>query len=315
VRLRRGPRLGWGLIGCAAIAIGRVGAQSPVSVNESPGSDHAHNAARQTPATDAVTDSLLHLARTAAEQFVDRNAAIAAGYRRLGMDFPSMGEHWVNPRLVIEGKFDIVRPAMLTYVTVRGKPVVTGIVYAVPLERGEAPPAAFGAVAVWHEHNGTVNEESLLPEHHSAASSSGSGTRLAILHAWVGSPNPAGPFAAENWALPFVRLGLRPPDRFPDGAARTLSLLSGGDRYYLELIRSWGGLPTVSAALSDCAAVASRIAVPAVGADRELSAGEVRELDQAWTTLVGRVAGIAGPDAARRINGGVLPTERGPVSP
>ena len=38
-----------------------------------------------------------------------------------------MGEHWVNPRLVFEGIFDVARPAILTYTGVQGRPVLLGV--------------------------------------------------------------------------------------------------------------------------------------------------------------------------------------------
>ena len=45
-------------------------------------------------------------ARVAANRFRSLDSAIADGYRRLGMDFPAMGEHWVNRSAVLAGKLD-----------------------------------------------------------------------------------------------------------------------------------------------------------------------------------------------------------------
>jgi hypothetical protein len=221
------------------------------------------------------------------------------------MDFPSMGEHWVNPRLVFEGIFDVARPAILTYTVVKGRPALLGVVYAIPLAPGEEPPGALGPGATWHEHNGTLEEESLLPEHHSM-STSGGGTRLAILHAWVRAPNPDGIFAAENWALPFIRLGLDVPAGFPKGAARAISLLSGGERYFRELAgESANAAATV--ALARCADVARTVVSRAQVRGQALGQADIMELDRAWSIAVLEVGNAAGPDAAKRINGGVLP--------
>ena len=295
-------------LGCAALALAHVtvSAQSPTPPDQ-PQPTHVHIASQVIPAAGATTDALISRAREATEAFRDRNVAIAAGYRRLGVDFPSMGEHWVNPRLVIEGTFDVGRPAMLTYIVVEGRPVLSGIVYAIPLEPGEAPPQTFGDDAIWHEHNGTVDEESVLPQHHATPSEAKS-TRLAILHVWLRRSNPAGVFAAENWALPFARLGLSNPDRFPTGAARALSLLSGGAPYFLDLANtSEAGTRRLSAALAECAATASSILIRARVGKRELDDVDLAALEHAWAMVLSDVGSFSGGETARRINGGTLP--------
>ena len=295
-------------LSCAALAIAHVtvSAQSPTPADQ-PQPTHVHIASQAKSVAGATTDALISRARAATDAFRDRNVAIAAGYRRLGVDFPSMGEHWVNPRLVIEGNFDVGRPAMLTYIMVEGRPVLSGIVYAVPLEPGEAPPQAFGDVAIWHEHNGTVDEESVLPQHH-ATPSEATSTRLVILHVWVRLSNPAGVFAAENWALPFARLGLSTPSRFSTGAARALSLLSGGKPYFLDLAKtSEAGTFRLSAALAECATTASSILTRARAGRRELDVNDLAALEQAWSIVVSDVGSFSGSETAQRINGGSLP--------
>jgi hypothetical protein len=297
-------RVGWigGLASLAALCPRHALAQTSAGAEHSMHSDRAQQVL---PRSDAAVDSLLGVARRASEAFSDRSAAISAGYRRVGMDFPSMGEHWVNPSLVLEEKFDVARPAILTYTVVRGRPLLLGVVYAIPLAPGQEPPTAFGPEAMWHEHNGSVEEESLLPEHHSMPSSA-SGTRLAILHAWVRAPNPEGVFAAENWALPFLRVGLDAPGGFPKGAARAVSLLSGGERYYREL----AGEPanaSIAAALGRCTDVARSVVSRARARGQVLIPQDLEELDGAWTATVLEVRKAAGADVAKRINGGILP--------
>ena len=248
------------------------------------------------------TDSLLDVARKASDAFSDRNAAIAAGYRRIGMDFPSMGEHWVNARVLFDGVFDAARPAILTYTVANGRPVLLGVVYAIPLAPGQDPPAAFGPGAMWHEHNGSLEEESLLPEHHSMPAAA-SGTRVAVLHAWVRAENPDGVFAAENWTLPFIRQGLAVPAAFPSGAARALSLLSGGERYFREMAGD-SASESASLALDHCAAIARNVVSRAQSHGQVLGQADLEELNGAWTAVVLEVQKAAGPDVAKRINGG-----------
>jgi len=222
---------------------------------------------------------------------------------------------------VIEGRFDAARPAMLSYVRVRGEPRLVGVVYAVPLAPGQAAPAIPGDPRLWHEHNGTIDEESLLPAHggegdddgmdghahHAAAADDGRGVRLAILHAWIATPNPAGLFAADNWALPFVRLGLAVPARVDPLAARALSLASGGEAYWLTLVANGAPLaPAVDAAVRDALGEARTAVVGIVArerADATLTTAELDALRDAWQRVVARVAAAASPAAAARLRG------------
>jgi hypothetical protein len=300
---------------CAAIAAPAPAQRAPVS----PEPHDAHAAHGVGVATSAAPDDAVRaaFAARAAEgtvAFRDRRAAVAAGYRRLGLDFPAMGEHWVNPGLVIAGRFDVARPAMLSYVRVRGEPVLVGVVYAVPLAPGEPPPSIPGDPALWHEHNGTIDEETVVPSHgadrgagHAAHDARVGGTRLAILHAWTAAPNPAGLFVSDNWTLPFVRLGLAVPAPVDPLAARALSLASGGEPYWLALVANGAPLApateaAVRGALRTGRATAGSIATrPRPGAS--LSPAEIAELRAAWLHVVERVAAIAGDAAAGRLRG------------
>lgn len=264
---------------------------------------HAHLRPSIAPGEPETTAKLLDVARKATEGYENRSAAIAAGYRRIGRDFPSMGEHWLSPRLIVEGMFDVSRPSVLTYVTVDGQPVLMGVVYAVPLAPGESPPADFGDDAVWHEHNGTIDEEGLLAQHHTTPRAA-TGTRVAVLHAWTRINNPAGVFSAENWAIPFVRMRLAVPETFPESAARAVSLLSGGKSFFVDLAGSEAG-PDVARALDECATAVELIASRARSGDRVLTRDEVGGLDQAWTRAMTVIA-ARDAVAARRLNG--LPT-------
>ena len=91
------------------------------------------SAKRPAPLNDPDVGALLSIARDATLPFQDRRTAIAAGYRRIGPDSPAMGEHWVNLRQVIADSLDVSRPAILTYVMVEDRPLLTGVVYAVPV--------------------------------------------------------------------------------------------------------------------------------------------------------------------------------------
>lgn len=167
-------------------------------------------------------------ARAGTARFHDPTSALVAGYRPIGPETPAMGQHWLNPTLLVEGRLDPASPQVLEYATVAGQRTLVGVAYAIPLRPSEAPPDQPLPRHRWHTHSGVVDEESLANRH--GGSGSGQGDRVAVLHAWIWLENPAGPFAAENWALPYVRLGLAPPREAAAAtmlAAQALTLATG----------------------------------------------------------------------------------------
>ncbi len=184
----------------------------------------------------SADQQLIAAARTASAPYQDRNAAIRAGYRKLGPEIPEMGEHWINPIMIVESRYDPKRPAMLTYATINGKPTLTGVAYALAMRPGEAPPPS-GVSGDWHDHSASVNDELASGDHTRAAG----GSRVVVLHAWVWVDNPAGVFADENWALPYLRLGLQPPAEIDTHAARAIALRHDGVAYYANVLRNLTG--------------------------------------------------------------------------
>ena len=146
-----------------------------------------------------------------------------------------MGEHWIRVGLVFDGTLDASRPEVLSYVAVNGKPQLLGVAYAVPLLRGEKPPDGPAGPDAWHDHSRTVEDETVLPLHHTPGTAR-EGARLAMMHAWIWSPNPDGMFAADNWAIPYIRLGLTPNPTSSASVAKALSLATGGRDYFERAI-------------------------------------------------------------------------------
>lgn len=180
--------------------------------------------------------AFLREVETAAARFQDPDSAVRLGYRKVGPDFPGMGQHWVNPGLVLAGGVDPVRPQILTYVDVEGTPRLTGVAFAAPLAAGEAPPAGPLPPALWHDHGGSLDEEALILESPHTADHAASGPRLAMVHVWFWPDNPDGPFAQNNWALGWARRGFVPPERIDPSVARALFLVDGGEAYYARLL-------------------------------------------------------------------------------
>ena len=242
-------------------------------------------------------------ARAATERFKEREVAVAESYVKVGPDFPAMGEHWVNGELIMRGELDPARPAILTYTDVNGRPTLTGVVYALALKRGESPPL-LPTGAGWHDHVGSVDEESLLFHHDGHA---GDDVRLVVMHAWIWQPNDAGMFVTDNWSLPFLRLGVEAPAgaaRHAD-AARAAALLVGAEHYYDRLFESVGRL---GEAERDGARVVverhraelarwwqGRAAAP------RLSEAELAMLRDTWVRLTRDVQAAVGPTAASRL--------------
>jgi uncharacterized coiled-coil protein SlyX len=173
--------------------------------------------------------------RAVTERYHDLDAAIGAGYRLVGPDFPGMGEHWVHAQYLLQRELSVERPAILSYLRVGGEPVLTGVAYATPVRSGEDPPD-FVLPGLWHFHSGTVDEETLLLNPRSMHHGTGDQPRLAMFHAWVWAENPSGLFAQDNWALPFLRLGLPVPDDPLPQAGKALFLGSDGVDYYARLV-------------------------------------------------------------------------------
>ena len=185
--------------------------------------------------TDAVVTSFLARARVATEKYKDQRVAIADGYRAMGPEAPAMGQHWVQPSLLVAARVDVDHPPILEYVTVRGRPVLAGVGYALPLGAGEFPPDSPAARSAWHSHEGGLEEEGGRFEHEHIEADH-ERERVEVLHAWIWVENPAGPFAPVNWALPFVRAGLEPGVAL-SASAKALSLDDGGVEFWAAGLR------------------------------------------------------------------------------
>ena len=124
---------------------------------------------------------------------------------------------------------------------------------------------------------------------------------MAVLHAWTNFRNPGGTFAAENWAIPFLRLKLVVPQKFPESSARALSLLSGGKSFFMDIAGSDRD-SVVGRALDDCAAAVELIVSRARTSDQALTSDEITRLDAEWMHVLEAV-GRTHPGVARRLNG------------
>jgi hypothetical protein len=242
-------------------------------------------------------------ARAGTTKYQDQKAAIADGYRAIGPDSPGMGQHWVHPSLLVDGRLDPSRPQILEYIPVLGTPTLIGVTYAIPLAHGEELPDAPPGRAAWHYHTGTVDEES-LPLGHSTTGHGGAALRVAVLHAWIWLENPAGIFESENWALPFARLGMAVPQPVSPRAAKALSLLTGGDTYLDVTLRAVGRPDS-----SDAAAIKRILARNRQRVDtwrsgatgRAPSAEVIASLADLWVRMWGEIGSAVNPVVRERL--------------
>ncbi len=264
-------------------------------------------AAAPVPARAQDTATFLATAREATARFRDRAVAAGEGYRAIGPDFPSMGEHWVNIALVAEGAFDPARPQILEYASFGGRPVLVGVAWALPVGNGRALPAFPPDGHAWHYHGGTVDDESFVASHGDPGHHPPGRATLAILHAWLWADNPDGMFATDNWALPWHRLGLRPPAGAPVEAAKLLSLAAGGTRYFTLLAQAVARPDSldpgpVGVALSQAGSEAVELAA-AMRARGGATRADSEELAARWRVLWASIGARVEPTMGARLAG------------
>ncbi len=263
---------------------------------------HAHLSATTSVDGRAVLDSLADETARRLLRFADRRAAIAAGYRRIGTDFPSMGEHWLHPGALLAQRIDPDRPTILAYADIDGRPTLLGAGYVITT-RGDEAARAPGWPTYWHEHSGLLSDES--GAHVGAAQESDSATHVWVLHVWTALPNPLGRYDSDNWALPFARAGIKPPATIDADIGRVFSLAVAGGDEYLRRVLTDAGLRTGEAlprdrAIDDAIEAARLVAasVAVAVAEREdgvLSAHDESLLRAAWAALARRLRAAVGP--------------------
>ena len=241
-------------------------------------------------------------ARAGTARYRDPNVARAAGYRPVGPDFPSMGQHWVHPGLILQETLDAAQPAILEYAELGGRLALVGVVYAV-LARDARPPAGLPVpVEAWHFHQGTVEEESFLRSHAGVASLT-PGPRIAVLHAWIWLDNPDGLLATDNWALPYARLGYPAPAGTPHEAARAVALAAGdGGRAYVEaLIHAVGRASVEETRALTAVVVRHQVAARELLQRDTIPHLRLAELGLCWSALLDDVRATVRPEVWERL--------------
>ena len=122
-----------------------------------------------------------------------------------------------------------------------------------------------------------------------------------MLHAWIWAPNPDGIFAADNWAIPYLRLGIEPLPNPPRSASLALSLLNGGDHYFAAAVDAAASPNSRQRITINAAFARARSAAEAAVASQQLD-----ELSGVWTELWKSIDAAISPDARAHVRA-VLP--------
>jgi hypothetical protein len=148
-------------------------------------------ATAQTAHDHAAPSKLVQLVRDSTRQFVDVNAATAAGYGAFlgcvsGPDHGAMGIHYVNLGLYADGQLDVTRPEALIYEPSGDQRRLVGVEYLVDaatwlVGHDNAAPALEGQV---FQYVGSPNRYNL--------------PAFFELHVWAWRDNPAGAFVDWN---------------------------------------------------------------------------------------------------------------------
>ena len=199
----------------------------------------------------------LRQSRLATFPYLSLSAAVADGFRPVGADAPAMGRHWVNLGRLFDGEINAAKPEILMYADVNGRDSLVGIGfgYAVGRETPASLPANPFPPDTWHRHSGSLDMESHRTDHEDgglhdnglATHSREAEAAVAVLHSWVWIDNPAGVLEPNNWALPYVRLGLSRPENTTPEADRALSLSSMGTEFFIaraQLFPDLGPIPS-----------------------------------------------------------------------
>jgi hypothetical protein len=244
----------------------------------------------------AGVQRLEEAAELTARRLATPEAAAAAGYRPLGPDFPGMGQHWVNLRILMSAELSLEEPAVLSYTDVGGKPTLVNVGHTVVLDRGGTPLALSGvSPEAWHTHSGTVEEE-MIGEHRSDMGHELAGLIATMLHVWR-IPNPEGSLAQHNWLLPFRALGLPDPEGVPgEWAAQALWLTTKpGEAYRLRIMRALVDPERLASGEDMLAARAqnARDWLERMRPAQRISAEDLIELEVMWRTFGHELSGLA----------------------
>jgi hypothetical protein len=169
-------------------------------------------------------DSIVSVAKAAMGTLRDSAALNRAGYFAIGFGggvkdlSPFQGQHWISRDLFITNPpVQLDQPNFLMFLATGDSLVPIGVAYTrrVPAD-AIVPDSLAGVAAEWHTHifcRSVPGEGNVLADGIDDCKERGGITapnKIAMIHTWT-VPNPDGPYAHDNPALPFLATGLKAP--------------------------------------------------------------------------------------------------------
>jgi hypothetical protein len=173
---------------------------------------------------DPSADSIISAAKTAMGTLRDSAALNRAGFFAIGFGggvkdlSPFQGQHWISRDLFIANPpVQLNQPNFLMYLVVGDSLVPVGVAYTrrIPAD-AIVPDSLAGVAAEWHTHifcRSVPGEGNVLADGIQDCQERDGTTapnKIAMIHTWT-VPNPDGPYAHDNPALPFLATGLQAP--------------------------------------------------------------------------------------------------------
>jgi hypothetical protein len=153
------------------------------------------------PATEALLEHQLAIARSVALRYPHVSDALKGGYTQALEYGPGIGAHYMKYQQTFQ-PFDVANPAMLVYSGDRPDSVVVGVMYYVYSSQG--PPTGFaGGLDHWHQHPQTcVGRDGALfsLDDQGHLECGNAGRNAWMLHVWCvpGWESVFGVFSEEN---------------------------------------------------------------------------------------------------------------------
>ena len=172
-------------------------------------------------------DSVIGYARAAITPLTDSATLHKAGYFAIGFGggvkdlSPFQGQHWLAVRqFLTNAPMELAKPMIVIYLPVRDTLIPVGVAYTKRVVANTPSPKDIGGIeAEWHVHiacRGIPGEGQVLADGVEDCLTRGGNpapNQITMVHAWT-VPNPDGPYAHDNPALPFIANGLKPPSHF-----------------------------------------------------------------------------------------------------
>ena len=180
------------------------------------GAQHTHS--------DPATDSIVARAKEALGATNSAASLRARGYNAIGFGggirdlSPFQGQHWISlPRFIDDRVVQLAQPQFLMFLPVADSLVSIGVAYTQRVQVDAALPTSLaGVTSEWHVHmfcRQVPGEGNVLSDGVDDCRERGgiaAPNKIAMIHTWT-IPNPDGPYAHDNPALPFVATGLKAP--------------------------------------------------------------------------------------------------------